>query len=216
MPYVAGNFDQPHIYLQWGGSLPGGEQWSNGMRITNPGQVGTPISLATSESYLTNAMLALATFHASADTYVSSRAKLEYAKANVIGLDGKYVYPTANEGVYTPISGAGPNHPPNQISLAVSLTTDVTRGPAHRGRIYLPMPSHEVGATGLISAEARNPVITSALALIAALNTDPSGLKVAVMSRKSGSPSHRQVTGVEVGRVLDTQRRRRRSLAETY
>lgn len=216
MPYVAGNFDQPHIYLQWGGSLPGGEQWSNGMRITQPGQNGAAISYATSQAYLTNAVLSLAAFHSSADTYVSSRAILEFAKANVIGLDGKYVYPLTNESVFTPVPGAGPNHPANQVALAVSLTTGVNRGVAHRGRFYLPMPSLEPQANGLISPEARNPVITAANALIVALNTDPSGLKVAVMSRKSGAPSHRQVTNVEVGRVLDTQRRRRRSLAETY
>jgi len=44
----------------------------------------------------------------------------------------------------------------------------------------------------------------------------PSSPGAVVMSRKAGAPTTRIVTGVDVGRVLDTQRRRRRSLPESY
>ncbi|HEY9013483.1 MAG TPA: hypothetical protein VIM84_00255, partial [Gemmatimonadales bacterium] len=48
------------------------------------------------------------------------------------------------------------------------------------------------------------------------MNASSTEFRVGVYSRKSGAPVHRLVTGVHVGRVLDTQRRRRRKLRELY
>lgn len=48
------------------------------------------------------------------------------------------------------------------------------------------------------------------------LNAVNADFEVAIFSRKLGAAGNRRVTGNLVGRALDTQRRRRRSLPETY
>jgi predicted peroxiredoxin len=68
----------------------------------------------------------------------------------------------------------------------------------------------------LISDEHRDFAVTAATTLLTSLNAASANWEVAVFSRKQGAAGNRKVTGIEIGRVLDTQRRRRRSLAEGY
>lgn len=214
MPYTPGPFDSAHVYVQWGGKLPGNEAWSCGLRLYNAGGG----ALTNDPAVLAAATAAITAFHNRATSYISSSAKLSFVKANVIGTDGHYVASTTLEQVVADVPGGGSasNPYPNQVALAVSLVTGFSRGPAHRGRFYLPMPYAPVGSDGLISSTDRDLVKTSATTMLTALNAMSSNLKVGVFSRKLGVAGHRAVTGIEVGRVLDTQRRRRRSLKELY
>lgn len=213
MTYVPGDFDTLHLYCQWGGTLPGGDEWSCGVRIAPTS--GTAI--AYSDTMLNAMATAVEAWHTNGK--ISPRALLTFTKLNVINNAGKYNDPVTHEHIHANVPGTGVDSrtPPNQIALAVSLTTGFTRGPAHRGRFYMPLPTILVQTDGLISAADRDTVVTPALTFLAALNTAAgSGQAVAVMSRKSGAAGHRAVTGIQVGRVLDTQRRRRNKLAETY
>lgn len=214
MVYTPGPYDGPHHYLQWGGKLPGDEEWSCGLRLA-PASGITP---ANDPSTLTAVKNAVQTYHAAAQTYISGPAKLSFVKLNLIGADGHYVEETTQEVVVADVAGGGPvTQPhPNQVALAVSLTTGFSRGPAHRGRFYLPLPGFMVESTGLLDATNATGVRTTTLAFIAALNAVTPNWDVAVYSRKAGAATHRLVTGVQVGLVLDTQRRRRRSLLENY
>jgi len=214
MSYTAGPFDSPHVYLQWGGKLPGNEQWSCGMRFYNAGGA----TLINDPTWLASAKTAIQAYHVSTSSYISGAAKLSFVKGNVIGTDGHYVADTTNEVVVADVAGGGSATPPhpNQVALAISLTTGYSRGPAHRGRFYMPLPMFLPDVNGLISTGDRDFAKTSALGLVTALNAITANLKVGVFSRKVGVAGHRAVTGVEVGRVLDTQRRRRRSLVEGY
>jgi hypothetical protein len=215
MPYTPGPFDTSHLYLQWGGKLPGNEQWSCGLRMA-------PVNASTSldpQGMLAGVTTAVQTFHTAPAAWINSAVKLSFVKLNYINPAGHYAEDRTFESILADLPGgaqaAVPLHP-NQVALAVSLTTGVSRGPAHRGRFYLPMPSIGPDADGLIAAAARDAVKAPTLAFIAALNAVNANYDVAVMSRKLGAPAHRLVTGVEIGRVLDTQRRRRRSLHEMY
>jgi hypothetical protein len=215
MVYIAGPFDNTHGYLQWGGKLPGNEQWTCGLRMAdttggNPAE-SDPTFLAALATHVT-------TYHQAALTGVSPLAKLSFVKFNGIGIDGKYLYQSTQEVVLADLAGggAGAGNMPNQLALAVSLTTGFSRGPAHRGRFYLPMPTHTVGLDGLISTGAAGGVASTTTTFINGLNSITENFQVAVYSRKLGAPAHRMVTGNQVGRVIDTQRRRRRSLAEMY
>jgi hypothetical protein len=136
----------------------------------------------------------------------------------MINTSGHYALQTTFEQVVADVGGGGTggNLFPNQVALAISLTTAVTRGAAHRGRFYMPMPNITVVSDGLIAAANRDAVKGSADTFLAAINAVSANYDVAVFSRKAGNPAHRLVTGIEVGRVLDTQRRRRRQLVETY
>jgi hypothetical protein len=214
MTYVAGDFDSAHHYVQWGGTLPGGDDWSCGLRMTPVG-AGT----ATNDpAMMTGVAAAIEAFHAAAGAQVGPGAKLTFSKMNAVGVDGHYLSLLTQEHVHASVAGggSGANTPANQIALVVTLETGFARGPAHRGRFYLPLPMITPGSDGRIATGSRDPVVTAAAAFLTALNAVSAGAKVGVYSRKSGAAAHRIVTSMSVGRVLDTQRRRRNKLVEAY
>ena len=214
MAYQAGPFDAGHIYLQWGGKLPGGDEWSCGLRMA---AAGNATSLDP-QAMLTPVSTAVQAFHSSQEAQISPRAKLSFTKLNYINPAGHYAEDTSFEHIHADVSGGGTVAltPPNQVAIAVTLETGFSRGSAHRGRFYLPIPTIPIADDGRITAGSRDPLVASVNTFIAALNAVNANYDVAVFSRKLGSPRHRTVTGVHVGRVLDTQRRRRNKLAEAY
>ena len=218
-------FDRRHVLAQWGGTLSGGEIWSNSLRLassdTGP-NAPVPVHDTMIEWCNGAAKDAVAAFHGDFGALISTAAKLTFLKLNVVDMNGRYVEQNTIEHVYSPVvpgtSAANPH--PTQVTLAVSTTTEFSRGRGHRGRFYLPMPCQAVDATsGLISALNAASVATAAATFIEALADEPgadvatAGMRVCVMS-KTGATN--VVIGVEVGRVLDTQRRRRNSLPEDY
>jgi len=214
MPYTAGPFSSQHLYLQWGGKLPGNEQWSCGLRMLRTGGGAWPPEGVA--SVLTPVKTAIQAFHVRVGSMISARALLSFVKLNMVDEDGTYTLDTTNQAVIADVAGGGTDYGhPNQVTIAVSTETGFSRGPAHRGRFYLPLPGMAVEADGLISVADATAIKTSSATLLTALNAASTLYKVGVMSRKSGAPAERPVTGFSVGRVLDTQRRRRRSLLET-
>lgn len=230
MPYTPGPFNQNHLYLQFGGKLPGNEDWSCGIRLAG---TGVGVTEAMSDAILagmdvgafleTHAAPKVLAYFTDGNLSLSASALLTFAKLNLILRTGHYDSLNSHEHVFANVNGAGGanNRPPNQVALAVSLTTGFDRGPAHRGRFYLPLPAGLVDSAGLwpanlaVSAAAATKTFLEALSDVPGIDL-PGSPGAVVMSRKAGSPACRRVTGVEVGRVLDTQRRRRRSLPETY
>lgn len=215
MPYIAGPFISPHLYLQWGGKLPGAEQWSCGLRLS---PVATGPWPPEDAAGLIGAMAtAVSTFHTSANTQIHSACKLSYVKLNMIDADGTYSLDTTNQVVLADVAGASnTSQPANQIALAITAETGFSRGPAHRGRFYLPMPGIGIAADGMVAAATITAIKGTATTFLTNLNAVSPKYKVAVHSRKAGSPAQRLVTSFSIGRVLDTQRRRRRSLVENY
>jgi len=214
MPYTPGPFDITHWYLQWGGKLPGNEQWSCGLRmvpITSTVPTNDPAMLAAAST-------AVRAYHVNGATFISQSAKLSFVKLNVVTPAGHYAEDATHEVVHSDVMGGGPSAAPypNQVAIAVSLTTGFSRGPAHRGRFYLPLPGFVLGTDGTIASGNAIGLSGTTDTFIAALNAITTNAAVAVMSRKAGAPAHRLVTGNLVGRVLDTQRRRRRSIPEDY
>jgi hypothetical protein len=203
-----------HMYLQWGGKLPGGEQWSNGLRMINKGSG----AIGDETAMLAGAGAALVAFHQRPDSGIHPSAKLSFVKINPIKVDGRYATDGTTEAIYADASGGASAAIvyPNQVALVISLTTGFSRGPAARGRIYLPLPAIATQADGLIGAGGAGLVGTSFDTLRTNLNAVHANWEVGVMSRKKNAPGARKVTGCDVGRVLDTQRRRRRSLGEAY
>lgn len=227
MAYVPGNFDIAHVLIQWGGKLPGNEEWSCSIRCA---QTVHPIGSATVPdqpavaSWLNGAIKdAVQAYHVNPDTNIHPNAKLSFVKANRINIDGHYTDQLTNEHVFADVAGGGGGYSPypNQTTVAVSLTTGFSRGPAHRGRFYLPLPAVSLTAQGVMTVGIPAQIASStktfieALADVPGLDT-PERLKPCVMSRKAGAPAHREITGVEVGAVVDTQRRRRGKLLENY
>jgi len=211
--YQTGPFDSTHLYVQWGGGLPGGESWSCGFRMWKSGGSAE----ADGAACLVPVSAAIAAFHGRAASLIGTQAKLSFVKVNAISTAGTYLGSGTNEATYADDPGGGfPSTHPNQICLVASTTTGFSRGPAHRGRFYLPLPSITVGSDGRITDANAVQVDGSLATLLTDVNANGTGHVMTVMSRKAGAPGHRAVTGFEVGSVLDTQRRRRRSLVEVY
>lgn len=210
--YQVGPFDSRHYYVQWGGTMPGGDEWSCGLRVA-------PINPATAANdplLLNGYSAAVEAWHQNGLT--SPRAKLTFTKVNLVGTDGRYVDAVTHEHVHANVAGNGVDGrtPSNQVALAVSLVTGVSRGPAHRGRFYMPLPTLTLGTDGRFVAAEVDACNDAATAFLTALNAVSSNHDVAIYSRKDGRAAHRLVTGMETGRVPDTQRRRRNKLVENY
>jgi hypothetical protein len=100
---------------------------------------------------------------------------------------------------------------PYQVATCVTLTT-ARAGATGRGRFFLPAPYYTVGAgDGLLPAANASSIALAAKNFLNALvpTTGPIG----VYSSKGYSST---VTGVRVGRALDTQRRRRGDIPEGF
>jgi hypothetical protein len=220
-------FDRQHIHVVWGGTLPGNEIWSNSLRMATA-QMGdnipNPLTWQELEDWLHGKLKTdIQNWHTSSGSHIHMGAVLTYAKANYIKTDGHYLDVNTHEHVYNPppVGNYSGNQPPNQVSLAISLVTGLQRGYAHRGRFYSPLPSFTVQPDGRISQGNADEVAAAASVFLTALNDQPGwdvgpkDHKVLVMSSRGAGASN-PVSGVEVGRVLDTQRRRRQELVETY
>lgn len=160
---------------------------------------------------------ALSTWFQDSNTNINAGARLDYIKFNEINtLTGKYANQVAafEHVLAPPLAGPGASVP-GQLTLAVTLTTGLTRGRGHAGRFYPPSGhgSSVPSTDGRVSIGAAQSHGITAKALINSINAINAG-KVVVLSVLDQKVV--EVTGVAVGRVVDTQRRRRSSLPEDY
>jgi hypothetical protein len=148
---------------------------------------------------------------------VGVHAHLDTIKYNLIDVAGHYADPTATVrwDASSPTSGgAAPGAIP-QAAGVVSLMTANARGLAHTGRFYMPLFTCALGTDGRISEANATTVAERATTFLDALNADDDTYRVAVLSNV-GAGHQNHVTHVRVGRVIDTMRSRRTSLAEGY
>lgn len=200
-----------HKYLSIAGSLRGGERFSFGLRLTT-GSFGGDYE---ADQDLCDQMAdIIANWWGNRGT-IAGNAILDTVKYNLVNTEGKYAHDyTAAHYFVTPVPGGGAQSPyPNQITTVVTLETGLQRGLAHRGRVFLPAPNAPVGADGrLLEADAQG-IANSFRDLLDLINAGPWSDQVIVASNTRGG-AIRVVTGVSVGRVLDTMRSRRTSLEE--
>jgi hypothetical protein len=123
----------------------------------------------------------------------------------------------------TPTSGLGTATKTPQDSLVFSLRT-TTPGPKGRGRLYWPAVGATLSASYQLSAPTAATVATDAQTWLKAIGLAMNGYWASVSSVRTAVLSVRSVTDhvcrdvnqLQIGSVLDTQRRRRDSLPETY
>lgn len=103
---------------------------------------------------------------------------------------------------------------PAQCSPCVSLTTAIA-GSRARGRMFLPPPDTSVLTTsGRMSAQSRTDLVAALDVFFAAMSGN--GATCVVVSSVGGVYTTYNVNTIRLGDVLDTQRRRRNSIAEVY
>jgi hypothetical protein len=150
---------------------------------------------------------------------ISTRAAMVSAKLNRIDTDGRYMDAVAVETVLgTPIVGAVASNQPAQVSAAITLQTAIARGRGSKGRFYLPMPSQmsSLGTDGRITVAQALQMAEACAYLIREINSEYAGTAAVGVASNAGAGIHAAATEVRVGRVPDTIRSRRSSLAEDY
>lgn len=196
------------------GQMPTGEEWSVNpcFKLASPGTtvstdaaqtVATAIAAVAVHTALRNCMNTTTT---ATDVRVEARTA-----AGALESQAQATRPTA-------VSGTGSQAHPFQTAVVCSLRTAAVGG-SGRGRIYWPGTGQVIAASTLrISTADLTSILSGFQSYLTsvrnAIATTFTGVQLAVWSRKNSSLAN--VSSIQVGDVLDTQRRRRDTLVETY
>jgi hypothetical protein len=220
-----GNYVERHKLLTIGGtSYSGTETWQFGLRFS-PTAPAVDVPDAVTQAQVDACVTPVQTWWNTVAQAMPNTHKLAWVKLAPIAPTG--LYPPGEIAYindFTDITGPGSSQPaPPQCALVVTLVAgSILRGKGRYGRIYLPAPALRTTATGQISTTGRDAVGAAVSTMINSLNavtdlghvtvlTKP-GLNNGVVTPATFGP----VTDIKVGNVLDTQRRRRKGIPETY
>jgi hypothetical protein len=225
----------PHFLFRFGGKY-GSEEWSCGLRIRiTPYGDGTGSDLDNvSASFLDAVQPKITVFGNAIKSHMALGVDMSIMSMNHISRTGKYTRPVSwNAAITQPIQGvsttgwAGPDG-----ALAVTLLTDVSRGYAAKGRIYLPLNVFTLTTTagpewGTVSASNRQSIATATATFLSEINNlglEMAGASPGVIGAscavgvfspgtgKKQNPTvpgeYRTVRAVRVGGQLDVQQRR--------
>lgn len=199
------------------GAMPSGEKWSVSpvFKVDGAGG-GTPVSELDAAATAINA-ITIATgvrlMMNSATTITGVRVEARNTGGTLEGLSEK------NRA--TPVAGTGTSPHPFQTSIVSSLRTNAP-GARGRGRLYWPGTGASLDSLTLRLASGSNSTFAAGIKtyltdIRTAADTAIGGtLTLAVWSRVSAAADALQpVVRIQVGDVLDTQRRRRDTLIES-
>lgn len=131
-------------------------------------------------------------------------------KASHIGLDGKVVNNHVWEDFYEPSlrgPASGP-FPAPQLALVATLRSEVRKGPAALGRMYLPAPMSSVELDGQLSSSNVDTMVQRFGGFLRAVNGGMSeGIAIGLTS-PVGEGVQASVTRFRIDNRMDTQRRR--------
>ena len=222
----------PHILMTVHGALPGGELWTCGLRTYKADTFlstasGRALANAVAERWQTLRNNVLGLFANSP----GNCATVEGVTVRELDIEGVTV--TQYEGVPTTAAtvGAIKQSAANQNALAVTLLT-ARAGRTGKGRIYLPcLAEADLFANGQLTETPVSIAGTNVKILLDGINADLATnfgavLRLAVQSPASAKAvfddnsladyNGAEITGFKIGSAVDTQRRRRTSLRETY
>jgi len=190
---------------------------------TAPGWTGAVAALgeiqANQTACLTDVAAAMNTLMNSSSLAWADYSDFTSVKVAAIGTDGNYLTdPLVEEAAID--SGASGNVLP-QSSVVLSLRSGFTLGKANYGRMYLPHTRATLTAGGpFVASGDTGPIATAGATMLndvtTAINAETTATLFPIILSSIGSGFGRGVTEVQVGNVVDTQRRRRRQLVETY
>lgn len=222
MPYT-----ENHALLRFGGSAyVGQEEWSCGLRLKAAGgdsvDAMQDMILATRDA-VTDAVVDYFTTSGAA---FNGACRLEWIRFNAISAGtGKYALPNS-PNVWEIDPAVAPPRPQGypQIAYCVTLRSNIRRGPAARGRWYVPLSAGSVETptgTGVLPETTVIPMAQAAATFLEALASteglgDPQEWIPWLYGDGQGGPVDAAVQTVSVGNVADTQRRRREGIVETY
>lgn len=219
-------YSAPHLYVTWGGpAYNDQESWQTGVRFAPIPDGPWSIDFDGPQQIAEALQDPLEAWWTGGTVPFSVAATLGWVKVAQVGPDGRYVPVEGNPGIAEwtpPTPGPSSGVPAPQLSIAVTLDSGSRLGRARTGRSYLPPANINIsGTTGLITENGANACRDTFATLLAAMRDEINTVVVtgilqpAIMS-EIGQGQTRQVQSVRVGRVIDTQRRRRSSIPELY
>lgn len=184
-----------------------------------------PFSGTVTKTALTTEAAILAGYFNSLSPRMAGVLWLTRTRLAVIGDNGLTVRDSG--GAYlqgdaaTQLATSGVRTLPNQVALAITLLTS-SPGPTGKGRFFLPAPlTGTLDADGRLSDGVRDTFSAAGRSFVNEINAQgvragygPVSIASGGSPTKAIAPGIRAVTGVGVGRVLDTMRSRRSSLLE--
>jgi len=199
------------------GTAPGGEVWSVNPVFDPTGEFGSTVNQDALDA-AGNAIAALnpgsglLSLMSTVLTITGARVEVRDDSTDaLIGITNQ-VRTTPATGTGTPVRGA-------QAALVFSLRTN-TPGGSGRGRLYWPCIASAIttqlrlGATDVTSALNAMGVYLHAMEDALATAFPTIGFDLSVRSRQTHTTPH--VNKIQVGNVIDTQRRRRDAMIEDY
>lgn len=199
----------------------GAEEWSTGFFLGQEGADAADGSDAGAAAILA----AWETFFEHTNSKISSSYRVTQAKIAAIDTNGHtepdhvyYAYPGST------ITGSSAiNTLPPQCSLVVTLLSDRPRGKASKGRMYLPgIATLPDAATGKLLSATVGAIADNLKTFFDALVGHVDIPDQLILAAKGTGPvpaltaQNDFVETIRVGDVIDTQRRRRNGLVETY
>ncbi len=210
-----------HTLAQFGGRIltPShpDEIWSCGIRLTSlSASGGEPATV--NQAYANEVGPHLATWFATSTNGIPTAVKLDFLKVNEIEPTGRYL-DKANTVVWRNNTGnTGGNstqNAPSFCTLAYSWTTAFARGPASKGRVYLPNFSYSASGSFVSDTDQQKALVAAVALLEVFVNTSGTRQGVPVVASSINSATE-IITGARVGDVYDTQRRRKNAYREQY
>lgn len=199
------------------GSTAGGEVWSVNPVFDPEGEFGSTVDQAA----LDTAAQAIANLSPGANLLSVLSPQLSYTGARLEvrddGDDALIALSIATRA--TPLVGTGTLRMPPQAAMVISLRTN-TPGARGRGRLFWPVPAAAVDTTFRVASSLQTAMLSDARAWFKAIegilgtNFPTIGFYLSVRSKANAATPH--VVRMQVGNVIDTQRRRRDALAESY
>lgn len=202
----------PYNKITWSGTLPGGEVWSSGCSFM--GNFGSLVETFDQLDEWAGDLTASFTGNVlptELRTLIGTTSTIDRVRAEYLDDDSTLLQ--AAESVVTPVAGVGTPTKPFQTSVVLSLLSGVP-GRSNRGRMFWPAIGCVISTSTLrLSDPTAAEVAGDAVLLLqnavttAAALTTPATIVPAIWSRLNQTA--RMITAVEVGDVLDVQRRRR-------
>lgn len=197
------------------GDNPGGEEWSINPCWEINGSGGTPVTPAMAQTIAT----AIAAIAAPTPMMILMASNTAFRGVRVESRSLAGALEVQAEAIKTTGQGGnGTSVHPYQTAVVVSLRTFGV-GPSARGRLYLPATGVPLQTTDYrIAVSSRDSILGAVKTYLSSIET---AIKVTlpeanltVWSRKTAN--FHNVTSLQLGNVVDTQRRRRDTLIESY
>jgi hypothetical protein len=199
----------------------GAEIWSNSVRVKGvlAGEVWTDDFIySVLDGYIADIKAVVSDPAAGMDTTV----KLTWAKFNPIDANGRYASTTKTYARYLSttdqVTGAGSASVPTFVTCAISLKTEIQRGPGSAGRFFIPKCTFSIDSSGFYSGTQCQAAAIRYAEFIRALGDMP-GIDVntiiphVISDRGLPGPAN-PVVLVQVGNVPDVMRSRKSNLTE--